>query len=880
MSSERSSSVQELQWELEYLRMANAALESQMVANSEQMEAMLRELEAQRNAALKARQNEKNLSNHVNRVLDSAGSLLFVLDLQGRVSAANKASREALGFDHAALGHFVLDGFLHPQEQAQLREGLPEPQRQAESPLLEQILRQQGYEAELRFLHGNGELHLYQLRGSSLHCPRGKLEGVVISANDVTALRSAQLAAEAATAAKASFLANMSHEIRTPMNAVLGLAHLLSKTSLDKRQSNYLLKIRQSADHLLGIINDILDFSKIEAGKLSLESADLSLEKLLNDSADLMAERLRAKNLELVFDCDNEVPDGLRGDFLRLSQVLLNFISNAVKFTERGQIVVRVNLLERAEQGLLLRFGVQDSGIGMSEEQVQRMFQPFSQADSSTTRKFGGTGLGLAISKNLAELMAGEVGVQSQLGRGSYFWFTAWLGLADQDPPLRGQALPLFEGKTALVVDDNDVARLALCQMLLELGFVAQGAGSGDEALAGLTSGRLRRPDLVVMDWQMPGLDGLQTSARLRQAPWLLPVPILLVTSYAPDDLAADAQRSSVNEILAKPISLARLREVLSDLMRVHAPGAAGPAPSPQPQAPDAAGLSAHLRGARILLVEDNELNQMVATELLQELLCEIELAANGAIALEMLEETRAGQRRAYQLVLMDMQMPVMDGLSATAKIRSQPFFERLPIIAMTANAMDEDRQRCERAGMNDFVSKPIEPELLERALQKWLPVMPAALAEAASTPAPAGPVSAPPPPPPPQGDQALLQSWNGVVGLDVASALPRMGGNATSYIRFLRKLALAEADCTARIRAALAAGDTEQARLHAHSAKGGAANLGVKVLANAAAKIEQGLIGGDTGSAALERSMQQFEQCLAVLQRTVAAENQAAPAA
>ncbi|RQO60605.1 hypothetical protein DBR47_09700 [Paucibacter sp. KBW04] len=877
MSSERSSSVQELQWELEYLRMANAALESQIVANSEQMDAMLGELEAQRNAALKSRQNEKSLSNHSNRVLDSAGSLLFVLDLQGRVSSANKASREALGFDHTALGHFVLDGFLHPQEQAQLREGLPESLRQVESPLLEQVLRSQPYEAELRFLHKTGELHLYQLRGSSLHCPRGKLEGVVISANDITALRSAQLAAEAATAAKANFLANMSHEIRTPMNAVQGLAHLLSKTALDKRQSNYLMKIRQSADHLLGIINDILDFSKIEAGKLSLESTDLSLEKLLNDTADLMAERLRAKNLELVFDCDNEVPDGLRGDSLRLSQVLLNFISNAIKFTERGQIVVRVNLMERSERGLLLRFGVQDTGIGMSEEQVQRMFQPFSQADSSTTRKFGGTGLGLAISKNLAELMDGEVGVQSQLGRGSYFWFTAWLGLADQDRPLRGRALPQFEGKKALVVDDNDVARLALCQMLLELGFIPQEAASGDEALAALENRRLQRPDLVVMDWQMPGLDGLQTAARLRLPPWRLDAPILLVTSYAPDDLAADAQRSSVNEILAKPVSLARLREILNELMSVRAPRAAGPAPNPQPVALDVAGLTAHLRGARILLVEDNELNQMVATELLQEFLCEIEVAANGAIALEMLEETRAGKRRAYQVVLMDMQMPVMDGLTATLKIRAEPFFDRLPVIAMTANAMDEDRQRCERVGMNDFVSKPIEPEVLERALQRWVPPMPAALAEKPIAPPPASPAQAPLPP---QGDLALLQSWNGVVGLDVASALPRMGGNASTYIRFLRKLAQAEADCTARIRAALAAGEAEQARLHAHSAKGGAANLAVKVLANAAAKIEQIIVDGDSGSPALERAMQQFDQCLAVLRRTVgeAAESQAAP--
>jgi len=552
MSSERSSTVQELQWELEYLRMANAALEDQMVANSEQMNAMLSELEAQRNGALKARQNEKNLSNHINRVLDGVGSLLFVLDLQGRVSSANKASREALGFDHTALGSFVLDGFLHPQEQAQLREGLPEALRQADSPLLEQVLRSNVYEAELRFLHRNGELHLYQLRGNSLHCPRGKLEGVVISANDITALRSAQFAAEAATAAKASFLANMSHEIRTPMNAVLGLAHLMSKTALDPRQSNYLQKIRQSADHLLGIINDILDFSKIEAGKLSLESTDLSLEKLLNDTADLMADRLRAKNLELVFDCDNGVPDGLRGDSLRLSQVLLNFISNAIKFTEHGQIVVRVNLMERTEQGLLLRFGVQDSGIGMSEEQVQRMFQPFSQADSSTTRKFGGTGLGLAISKNLAELMKGEVGVQSQLGRGSYFWFTAWLGLADQDRPLRGRALPQFDGKKALVVDDNDVARLALCQMLLELGFTPQEAASGDKALAGLESRRLQRPDLVVMDWQCPAWTACKLPLVCVCPPgaWMSPFcwsPVMRRTIWPPMPSAPASMRSWPN---------------------------------------------------------------------------------------------------------------------------------------------------------------------------------------------------------------------------------------------------------------------------------------------------------------------------------------------
>ncbi len=536
--------------------------------------------------------------------------------------------------------------------------------------------------------------------------------GVMSWLMDVTELKEARDAAEESTRAKSEFLANMSHEIRTPMNAILGLVHLVLQTEMTDLQREYLQKTEGAAKTLLRIINDILDFSKIEAGKLEMEKAEFHLADVLQNVTDLVSARAHEKGLEFLLRVPANTPAGLVGDQLRLSQVLNNLVSNAVKFTERGHVTLSVDTVEESSGQVTLRFQVEDTGIGLTPDQVKNLFSAFSQAEASTTRRYGGTGLGLAISKRLVELMGGGIWCRSVPGRGSTFGFTAVFGLHANKKayvPKRKD----FGGLSALAVDDNLVALEILSDFLRTLGFTVVTASSGQEALDIMADWKTRERhfDLVFIDWKMPDMDGIETSNRIHQliAPAKLPV-IIMATAYNRDDVLDQARQSGVMNVMTKPLSPSTLLNVLVDLF-----GRGLPEKSSKLKKAHEMALVKEFAGARILLAEDNEVNQLVASRILKNAELIVEVANNGREAVDMILS------RPYDLVLMDIQMPEMDGLEATREIRSHPEYQDLPIVAMTAHAMSGDRELSLAAGMNDHVNKPINLQELFSSLAKWL---------------------------------------------------------------------------------------------------------------------------------------------------------------
>jgi two-component system sensor histidine kinase/response regulator len=676
---------------------------------------------------------------------------------------------------------------------------------------------------EFRVVRRDGSIRWFQSICRILRTPEGKAQRAVGVNIDVTEIVNARKIAEEATQAKSMFLANMSHEIRTPMNAIIGMSHLALRTELTPRQRDYVGKIQQSGQHLLGIINDILDFSKIEAGKLDVERIDFDLDKVLQNVANLIGDKVGAKGLELVFDVTPDVPSALIGDPLRIGQVLINYANNAVKFTEKGEIdiVVRTRKREETENDIIVYFGVRDTGIGLTAEQKDRLFQSFQQADNTTTRKYGGTGLGLAISKKLAELMGGTVGVDSEPGKGSTFWFTACLGKGQIKKKTLLPAVDL-RGRRVLVVDDNDSARAVLTDMLGSMTFLVATASSGQAAIESVaTAARSGNPfEIVFLDWQMPGMDGIETARKLREL-GLNPSPhLIMVTAHGREEVLKGAQDVGIGDVLLKPVS----PSVLFDAAIRVLGGTVQEARIAQETPSMAAENLATIKGARILLVEDNELNQEVATGLLTEGGFVIDTADNGEIALKKVQE------QPYDLVLMDMQMPVMDGVTATREIRKLPQFASLPILAMTANVMAGDREQCEAAGMNDHVAKPIDPDALFAALLKWIPAR-----------APDSATSQPPVATLPSSPQACIaeDALSRIEGLDVKAGLRRVLNKRASYENLLRKFVAGQAGAVQVIRDHLAAGELEAAQRTAHTLKGVAGTIGAGLLQERAAVVE-----------------------------------------
>ncbi|MCL7463376.1 response regulator [Pseudomonas sp. NW5] len=691
--------------------------------------------------------------------------------------------------------------------------------------------------------------------------------GIVSSLEDITAERAARaaieqarLSAEDAARTKAEFLANMSHEIRTPMNSVLGMTHLALQAEPPERVRDYLQKIQAAGHLLLGVINDILDFSKIEADKLVLESTDVELEKLLTEVADLFVARASAKGLEMILDIAPDVPATLLGDPLRLTQVLVNMTSNALKFTEQGQVILRVERQMLADEVPGLRFSVIDSGIGISAEDRARLFESFRQVDSSITRRFGGTGLGLAICKRLVELMGGMIGVDSTPGQGSCFWFSVPLHAGSEvvrDYPLQAD----LRGLNTLVVDDNPHAASVIALLLQGMGFKATQASSGEQALQVIADAdALGAPfDVIFLDWHMPGMDGLAVAEALSRQPLSRLPLVLMVTADDREAVRERATRLGIGEVLVKPVSPSGLFNALLQHFGLAQQRAA--------QRGLEAPAANDLKGAWALLVEDNAFNQEVAREFLQAFGMQVDLAENGAIALDKVRQ------HPYDVVLMDMQMPVMDGLTATRQLRAMPEGRELPILAMTANALPADRARCLQAGMNDHIAKPIDPRVLLASLQRWVRLSPEAAdrhptAEAAEVAAP-DTLSAKREA---LEDEACVSALPPIEGLDMQVGLQRALGREGFYQHLLRRFCRGQRDCAAQLREALVRGARDEAERLAHSLKSVAAQIGAEGISAQAATLEQAIRAGQE-DAALMPLIEPLAQALEALIRQLDAQ-------
>jgi two-component system, sensor histidine kinase and response regulator len=632
-------------------------------------------------------------------VVDTAGSLVMVLDPHGRIERFNRACERLTGRTEQELRG------RRPTELVAER-----GRDSVERTFADATAADFPIAFDIEWIAADGGHRLIAWWNTCLLDRGGAITHIVAAGTDITERRQALEQAIDASRAKSEFLANMSHEIRTPLNGVIGMLELLSDTELTDEQREYARTAAVSGDALLGVINDILDFSKIEAGRLELDVHDFDLREIVEDTAEMVAHQAHAKGLELTVLVDEGVPPLVSGDRGRLRQVLLNLLSNAVKFTEDGSVAVRVATRPAGHGRLLVEAEVSDTGIGIAADRVAALFEPFRQEDTSTTRRFGGTGLGLAISRQLVELMGGELTAISEPGAGSTFRFTADVGVSTAQRPTRRRRSTLPEGLRILIVDDSAANREILRATLESRVTRCDEAESAADALVLMHSaaGSGEPYELVVLDFHMPEMDGIELAQAIRKAPSLRLARLVMLTSTASH--RTDAREAQIDAYLTKPVRRAALLEAIADAMTPQQEREAPVADAPPAREPVAAA------GTRVLVAEDNPVNQLVIQGMLDKRGYVTDIAADGREALAKLESGR------HAAVLMDVQMPELDGFEATAQIRAaETGDERLPIIAMTASAMEGDRERCLNAGMDDYIAKPLRPDELDAVLERWL---------------------------------------------------------------------------------------------------------------------------------------------------------------
>ena len=668
---------------------------------------------------------------------------------------------------------------------------------------------------------------------------------------NVAELKIAKARADAAAEAKSGFLANMSHEIRTPLNAVIGFSDLALRSDLNPKQQDFVEKIQSSGRLLLELVNQILDFSKIEAGKLELEEAEFDLGKVFQSISSVIATQAEEKGTELFFSIAPDVPRRLVGDSTRLVQVLINLTSNAVKFTEAGEVDVKVELEDQSDTRTKLRFSVSDTGIGLTQKEKAQLFEAFTQADGSVTRKYGGTGLGLTISRQIVELMGGEIDVESEAGQGSTFWFTAAFGVSEGAAQSDRRNAEYISDLRILVVDDAAGHRDLLCQALSIFPVEVEAVGSGQEALNALEQTRVdgRKPfDLVLLDWKMPYMDGLVTADRIRQdqleqqiSGQFIPT-VMMVTAHDRRDIAEQAQAAGISAFLLKPVTSTMLYETISNVLTRDELSA-----QPAQVGQDAAvALDDALAGIRVLLVEDNEINQQVAVEMLRGAGANVTVAANGREAVQMVGESDSP----FDAVLMDLQMPEMDGLEATRIIRKNQSAGDTPIIAMTAQALAEERDNCAAAGMNDYLAKPVTSDSLVAMVAKWS-------ARAADSTRSGNEDSA-------LGQSAATPLPDELPGINVKAALAKFKVKPELLARLMVKFHDRHTGLLAELRAALVAEDLPAAEILVHTMRGSAGYIGAEALSEMAGRLENTLRDGRTSD--LKVQVSEFEREFSVV--------------
>jgi two-component system sensor histidine kinase/response regulator len=761
-------------------------------------------------------------------VTQATNEVIWDNDLRSGEQRWAGAIQPILGYAPAEVGNSGIwwEERIHPED------------RQRVLSSLEALIESGGrtWSAEYRLRHKQGYYQILLDRGYVVRDDNGEPVRMLGSMMDVTKRRQAEeesekarQEAETANRIKSEFLANMSHEIRTPMNGVIGMTGLLLDTDLSEEQRVYAETVRTSGENLLTIINDILDFSKLEAGKLELEMVDFDLHMVVEETVELFAEQTHSKGLELASLVEQEVPTALRGDAGRMRQVLLNLLGNAVKFTEEGEVVLRASLAEENEEFAVVHFQISDTGIGLTQEQQERLFESFSQADASTTRRYGGTGLGLAISKQLVERMGGEIGVESEVGKGSTFWFTVELEKQPEgDPQRKPSRRADLRNLHVLVVDDNETNRRIVHEQIVSWDMRNGMAENGISALQMLRGAAEQGElyDLAIIDLNMPGMDGMELASRIKADPSIATTKLILLTPMGLRGEAEQARQVGFSAYLTKPVRQSKLFDAIATVMDVSTIEEKAKM-SPAHEAPivthhsleEAKGPSRERRWrGHVLVAEDNQVNQRVAVKMLEKLGYRADMVADG------LEAVEALSRIPYAAILMDVQMPEMDGYEATAEIRRREEDQqrRTPIIAMTANAMQGDREKTLEAGMDDYIPKPVKVEELEEVLKRWV-LRPegAAMATKASSDlgAPKDPI-----------DHSILASLRELQGEDepdIVAELAQM---------FLEDVPLRLTE----LREAIETGDAPSVERIAHTLKGSSANMGAMRMESICSEIEE----------------------------------------